>query len=969
MGFNIINKIIDWLKNVFGVRQKTKSQLGFKKSDEREQAVIQDPKTDLQKYQLVKMPLQGEDGDIRCEEELKEFDETLKEKRTEEKTETGKFSNVVFSDKKVKEKLIEEKQEGSREEKEKREVREKTYRKTSEREKDGRKKSKPYKKKSPTEPVRVIKETTDKRQKAPILRQKEIDLGKRRQAKRSKKSSISETIPGKKREKKDSVTSARVVAPFVEVDLDEARVFLVIPRQSLESTTEGILQKQLNYMIKLNGEEKILPISTVGMGRYLEIAEKRIELGEPLQKFEVIYPLELGEKVYRYKHLNDFIYVFVAIGNNLGRMHYLYDLDGNVNPLPQKEVWILLNEDFELAIEPDMIEDTWIWENYRLFYVNLKKVNKLVIIHRTTNKKEVIPCESTFSVDSEAVVYDDFGRQSPIFTGNSIEIRAPIVNEEGWRVWIQNKQAGYRIVSDNWSGKEPLKLNFDHDLPCECGEFQVDICGQDEEPVTTLFFRYVPSLQLNYPREIIVPSSQHGHRAECIEVVLGSDFQEWELKVHGKIEPFENSYQIELPPEQDTLSFSISQKNKPETEVRFQITIPRVKWKISNHETWSDRPLQIKREELMPGCGLYLIVFAGGVAGKHNLLAILKSNSQKLQEGKFSKKGMNYLLYLNEFSETIVNNSSKLTLTVGIDNKLWFDAIYFPPDLNRLKEILNLLNSFGFVDIPDYETMLVQDYEKAEGIIQEKLKDLKEVCEYIVEKSKNEEYLTLLKQAHESSNQNNLIDLIKKYHEIITKFRDEMNKNFKTLNDEIEKERVEKKFFSNFYNKYLKQDILKMKEIRSKRLIHIMDIQIFYESYNRISEEIRIIKHRRYDDFWIRFVSDMKNPGNIQYLVKKWKYFKERDGNLNNIDKDFDEKYVFEPLGENEEIKKAILKFFIPKSLNELNLYDRLRFLDLSEKDKELAIRDANRFFGKILKLKKEIQIELEMNENGDGSS
>jgi len=388
---------------------------------------------------------------------------------------------------------------------------------------------------------------------------------------------------------------------------------------------------------------------------------------------------------------------------------------------------------------------------------------------------------------------------------------------------------------------------------------------------------------------------------------------------------------------------------------------------VSNQEDWSDRPLQIKREELKPSHELHLVVCAGEIRSKHSLFATLKSNNQKLQEGKFSRKGMNFLLYLNEFHETIVNTGGKLTLTIGVDNKLWFDAIYFPPDFGRLKEIINLLESLGYGDLPDCETALEGDYEKAEIAIHEKINSLREVCEYVVQVAKNEELSLILKQAHESLNQNNLIDSIEKYSEIITKFKEEMNSDFRSLIDEVERLQVNKKFL-DFYNKYLKQDILKMKSICSKQLIDIRDIQNFYESCDRISEEIRIIEHRR-NDFWIRFVSDMKNPGNIQYLVKKWQYFKERDGNLNRIDKDFDEKYVFKPLGEDEEIKRAVLKFFIPKSLNELNLYDRLRYLDyLSEKDRELALTDANRFFSKLLKIKKEIQNKWEMKYD-DGSS
>jgi len=836
-----------------------------------------------------------------------------------------------------------------------------------------KKKGKPYKKKSPTDSAKVLKETGEKQKTYPP-RQNKVDLGKRKQVKQIKPTDISAGITTSEEKRKEKLTehSTRVMAPFVELDIDNVKTFLVVPKQCLK--LRNFSKKQLAYKIHLNDEVKELLVETANSGEYLETAEKRIELEKPIKNFEVIFPSEFGNRTYRYKHQNDFIYVFSAVGNNLGRMHHLYDINGNINLLPKKEVWILLKEDFELNFEPDIIEERWVWENYQPLRINLKEINELIVRSRQTGQEEKIPCENTFSIEGEELVEDDFKELAPIFTGKTIKIKAPRVNLSGWVVWIQNKQAGYRVIAENWTGAKKLELKLPSDLPCECGEFQIDICEQSKSiPVETLFFRYVPFLQLEYPKEPIVPNPHHRHRTESIKLVLGSNFQEWELKTHEKVEFIENGYQIELPPEQDILHFSITKRNKPETEVRFQITIPRVKWKISKQETWNDEPLQIKRDELIPGSELYLIVCTNSMGDKYDLLAILKSNDQILQEGKFSKKGMNYFLFLNKFRETLLNNSGKLTLTVGINNKLWFDAIYFPPDINRLKKILNLLKSIGYQDIPDFDTTLEQEYEKAEIIIHEKLNNLREVCEYIVRESKNVIYRDLLKDAQEDFNQNNLIGVINKYSRIIYNFRDDMNEVLKSLYDELEEVQKANKFIEDFFNKYLKENMVKMGEICSMQPLQKRDIKIFYENRNKVIENINIIKYKM-NEFWILFVSDMKRLGNIQYLVRKWQYFKNRDGNLDNIDEDFDEKYIFEPLREslreNDEIRRTILKFFIPKSLNELNLNYRLGFIGfLSQKDKELAMRDANRFFDKLLKLKKEIQNELEVNKNGDGPS
>jgi len=513
-----------------------------------------------------------------------------------------------------------------------------------------KKKGKPYKKKSPTEPAKVLKETTGEKQKTYPPRQKEVDLGKKRQAKRIKKSDISEIILQEKKEEKLTEPSTRVVAPFVGVDLDEAKVFLVIPKQIIP-IPKSTYQRQLNYQVKLNDQKEIFQVNVAETREYLEIEEKRIELKEPIQSFEVVFPSELGNRTYRYEHQNDFIYVFIAVGNNLGRMHYLYDINGNINPLPQKEIWILLKEDFELGIEPDVIEDTWVWENYRPLSISLKNVSKLVVKDRNTNEEKVIPCESTFSIDSEEVVYDDFGEQFPIFTGNSIEIKAPVVNKEGWRVWVQNKQASYKIVSDNWSGKEPLKLNLDRDIPCECGEFQVDICEQDGEPVTTLFFRYIPSLRLNYPKELIIPDSKKGHQMEEIEVLFQNS-KYWEIETSQQIKSIQYGYEIDLPPEMDTLRFSISKKDKPETKTNFMVTIPRLKWKTSRQEEWTDKLFDLARKELITGKDFYFVLRTNTLKPR-DFLIFLEAEGRELQREKLNRKGKDYLSTLNQFYDTL----------------------------------------------------------------------------------------------------------------------------------------------------------------------------------------------------------------------------------------------------------------------------------------------------------------------------
>ena len=558
--------------------------------------------------------------------------------------------------------------------------------------KDTRKSRKPYKKKAPTEKRKKERRrpSVDEKRRPDIRQRKEIDLGATQRRKSKSARSLQQVLLDKETKEmleKEEVTT-RVESPFVEINLDQAKVFLVIAEQQFKSEdTATSMLRQLDYKLELNGKIQTIPVKVVIKDNQssARVEEKRIELEKPLKTFQVVFPDELQGRIYNYKHSNRNLYAFTAIGNNRGRMHYLYDKDGNINPIPKRVVWVLLEEDFELGTEPKMTDERWVWGTYQPLYVNLKKTNELAIKNRETGKEEKIPCETTFSIEGEQSVDDDFKEQTPLFVGKSVKIKAPKDNPSGWMVWIQNKQAGYRIIDDSWTGIEALQLKFLHDLPCECGEFQVDICNQDERvPVETLFFRYIPFLQIEYQNELIVPDPYHGHKPEIIKVVLKSNFQDWELKTPKKIELKENGYQIELPPEEDILHFSITKRGKPETEVRLRITVPRLRWRTSKQETWNDKSLQIKRDELVTGTHLYLCVCTNDFDSQYDLLAILEANNQKLQEAKFIRKGITYNLLLDQFDDTIKKDKNKMTVRIEVRKAKTeqlldqVDILYFP---------------------------------------------------------------------------------------------------------------------------------------------------------------------------------------------------------------------------------------------------------------------------------------------------
>jgi hypothetical protein len=545
----------------------------------------------------------------------------------------------------------------------------------------------------------------------------EIDLGKRKISNRSKQPTGSAKVDTNKlkvQAEKDSLV--RIQSPYIELDLDKAKVFLVIPEQQFETNAETNIPKELHYKLEINGNIEDIPakVSSINIAT---VEEKRIELTQPLNKLKITYPNELQGRVYSYQHRYEILYPFIAIGNNRGRMYYLYDKDGNMNPLPKKSVWILLKESFEVP-NVDIIEERWIWERYQPLNINLKNNEELIIRNRQTGEEEKkIPCEPSFFIECDALIEDDFKDISPLITGKWIKIVAPRENPSGWSVEVQNKQVGPK----SWTGEKPLELKLPDDLPCECGEFQVNIFDkEDGNPVETLFFRYVPSLQLKFPRDLIVTDPNKGHKEETIEILFGEDFQDWELKHEEtiKYKNIENGYKIELPPQQDVIHFSLMKKGKSETETRVKITIPRLKWRTSKSESWFDRPIQIKRNELISGDNFYLVVCTNDFSKRYEFLGILETDGQKMQEAKFHRNGMVYNLLLNQFFDTIKKTKAALSFVLMLNSlkiellniscllkcKLCNSRVEGKEDIefHTLKHLPDLIKQPNYEEVSDY---------------------------------------------------------------------------------------------------------------------------------------------------------------------------------------------------------------------------------------------------------------------------
>ncbi|HOC78657.1 MAG TPA: hypothetical protein PKO31_08240, partial [Methanofastidiosum sp.] len=236
---------------------------------------------------------------------------------------------------------------------------------------------KPYKKKAPTEErKKECRKTQEDEKKPASSKRREIDLGstKREKLKAPKQLPQSVEVVPERTDKtsEEKETPTRAESPYVEIDLDEAKVFFVIPKQQFETNIVTNIPEQLHYKLELNRDEQTISARVSNNKQGIATAEeKRIDLEQSLKNFKIVYPDELQGRVYSYQHSNEILYAFIAIGNNRGRMHYLYDNQGNFNPLPNRDIWVLLEEDFDLATEPDVIEEIWIWDKYRPMFITL----------------------------------------------------------------------------------------------------------------------------------------------------------------------------------------------------------------------------------------------------------------------------------------------------------------------------------------------------------------------------------------------------------------------------------------------------------------------------------------------------------------------------------------------------------------------------------------------------------------------
>ena len=135
---------------------------------------------------------------------------------------------------------------------------------------------KPYIKKKPTDERKRPSENKNKQ--ATLKRRKEIDLGaKRKILKPIKQLPKVEKVSNTKNEKEFGREEAptRIESPIVEIDFDEAKVFLVIQKQQFKHRSASNIPQQLHYNLKLNGEEQCITVRVIEDNQgYIKVKEK-----------------------------------------------------------------------------------------------------------------------------------------------------------------------------------------------------------------------------------------------------------------------------------------------------------------------------------------------------------------------------------------------------------------------------------------------------------------------------------------------------------------------------------------------------------------------------------------------------------------------------------------------------------------------------------------------------------------------
>ncbi|MDO8550675.1 MAG: hypothetical protein Q7S39_11075, partial [Ignavibacteria bacterium] len=242
---------------------------------------------------------------------------------------------------------------------------------------DDKKPQKPYIKKTPTEKSDPATEEKDKKPKTKEI----INLGNSQRWNRRQKQTtndvtegmIKDDNPKTNKERQQNDKPLAIKSPFIELNLDEATIDLVLPQQYVKNGPSNNSKNRISYLVTIENleKERSAKLKQRRNGK-LFVEEIKIPIEKPIEKFEVSFPEELESRNYTYK--NDgrkHLYVFSSKGDKKAKMDYLYNEKGEKNFLPRKILWILLHENFEIELKKELEYERYFWDSYKLCHLNL----------------------------------------------------------------------------------------------------------------------------------------------------------------------------------------------------------------------------------------------------------------------------------------------------------------------------------------------------------------------------------------------------------------------------------------------------------------------------------------------------------------------------------------------------------------------------------------------------------------------
>ena len=462
----------------------------------------------------------------------------------------------------------------------------------------------------------------------------------------------------------------RINPPWIALALhDDQKVQLVIPQQEFNEELTGEALEVITYSLMVDGIQNRIQAPAKIVGEVYQTQEQRIHLPKPVWSLHLEYPQSLKSRHYVYRHSDKRLYAFVPRADNTGK------LLSSCAKLPTRLLWILLHEDVVPIVDAPVreVSEHWIWGQYRPYLFDLSSAERLVLQNGATGETAEVDCRPSFQIRGEGLLEDDYRDYSPMFSGLSVKLASPQTISGAFEVWLRNQRGRARMLADAWDAQEELPLQPLDDAPRQCGEFQVDVRESGEiTPVSTLFFRCLSGLTLDWFKDLAFPDPERGHDPVSVRVRL-ADPQYWQVRPMGptlSAKALADGYELTGSPGEDTCRFSISSRLAEGSEVQLSVTPPRLRWSLGKDITWLEKPACIKRGDLVGGSPLELRAQISGFIREYGLsVALFEGNCALQGPVSMGRRQGTFITELNQFYDTIRHRThARLEVRLNVCN-------------------------------------------------------------------------------------------------------------------------------------------------------------------------------------------------------------------------------------------------------------------------------------------------------------